>query len=109
MADDIVVGADEIRDNATALDRVADGYESVLVGDSCLADSAVGHIELAQNLPLFASFVGDVIDALAAHAQSTATQLRGVVGDMCVQEELTEQSIRSLELPSFTGDGKVDR
>ncbi|WP_062078565.1 hypothetical protein [Demequina globuliformis] len=109
MADDIVVGADEIRANANTLDQVADTYDSVLVGGVCLADTAVGHVELAENLPLFASFVGDVVAALASHAEQTAAQLRGVVGDMCVQEDLTEASIRSLTLPTFNGEGKVER
>ncbi len=107
MREIIAVEVSEVTGHAVTIEDVAASYDNFEIDASGVSAQQTGHVELADNLPGFAEFLGEIVDALAGNASSFALGLRGTVEDMCVQEEAVSDALNSIELPSFHGDGQV--
>ena len=101
--------SDEFTTQANKLDEIVDSYDGFEVDTAGTDANSTGHVELSQNLPEFAAFVTQAVEALAGNAKLTANALRGVNQDMCTNEDYTNQQISSLELPTFDGSGQAVR
>lgn len=98
---------EEFQSQASKLDEVAEAYDTYELDMAGTNANSTGHTELSRNLPGFAAFVSEAVEALAGHARLTASALRGVNQDMCTNEDYTNQKINSLELPTFDGSGQA--
>lgn len=107
MSDEIVIAAGEIDGLADTLEDVSTDYASLSIETTNIGDDVTGHVELAGNLPDFASFVMEVVAALGANAASFAGELRVSSQLICDNEETTYESIKSIQMPKFDAHAEM--
>lgn len=109
MTEPISADFDEFTSQANKVDDAVEQYQPFELNLAGTDAQSTGHVELSDNLPGFAAFVEEAVEALHANANFTANALREAGQDLCRLEDDTHDQIRSFEMPSFDGRGQAIR